>query len=204
MKTALYDKKGVFIREYKSISELANYLDLSVGNVSRSIKRNWLLRDAYYAKVFTDKYKEKIKVSNYRLGKELRCYRLVRGKLKFCKKFNNLVEASDYVKMNHRTFTRKVKKGLVIEHRKKLYKFRFVHKEDINNHIHLHDVKAPTGINYGQPKIPIKLIDKDNNEFVCESIADAVRKFNMNRLAILHVLSGRQKRTSGYKVEKIL
>ncbi len=203
MKTALYDKKGVFVREYKSISKLAKYLELNASNVSRAIKHNWLIRDAFYAKVFKDTYKEKIIVSKYKLGKELRCFRLVRGQLKFDRKFKNLTEAADFVKMNHRTFTRRIKQSKLIEHKGKSYRFRFVHKEDIENHVHNHNVTGPTGIDYGQQKVPIKLIDSKNNELIFDSVADAVRKLNMNRVAILHVLAGRQKRTFGYKVERL-
>ncbi len=204
MKTALYNKKGVFISEYKSISELARHLELRVSNVSRSIKRGWLIRDAYYAKVFTDTYKEKIPVSKYRLGKEVRCFRMVRGKFKFDSKFKNIIAAADFVKMNHRTLTRKIKKSKLVEYRNKTYLFRFIDKENLTNHVPNHEVHKATGINFGQSKVPIKLIDKDNNEIICESVADAVRKYNMNRVAILHVLAGRQKRTSGFRVKRIL
>lgn len=208
-KVAIYNKKGVFLRAYNGLAETARQLNLNKNTVSASIRKKGLLSKKYYLRKFTDIPEKRIKIEvTRRLGKEVRCFRVVRGHLKFVKRYKNLALAADFVKMHHRTFASRVKKGGVVEHRGKTYLFRYVYKEDQKNMRHHHHVRERRGKaranspKYVQPTIPIKLIDKDGNEFYFKSTMDAVRKFNMNRVAILHVLAGRQQRTFGFKVER--
>ncbi len=206
VKVALYNKRGKFIRAYESIAESARQLNVHKGTLSSAIKNKGLLSRKYHVRKFTDIPEKQINIEVHRrLGKELRCFRIVRGKLKFYRKFKNITLAAEFIRIPLKTFVDRLKRGANFERAGKTYMFRYVYKEDKTNRVHKYYTKEKARANrseYTQRSIPVKLTDKDGNEFYFNSTMDAVRKFNMNRVAILHVLAGRQQRTFGFKVEK--
>jgi hypothetical protein len=196
-----YNREGKYIRTFESCSEAARYIEGHVASLTASTKLENSYK-GYYWRFAEGKKELKIPIRQYnRGGKNIIIKKMIKGKLTLLMITQTISEASDVTGVPHSSI-RVIARSKDINKISKGYNFRFVNEEDKYN-------KRPKFDGYDWLRkrkrkrftIPVTMTDlKTGKSYNFNSINEAARELNINRIGIIHVLKGRYKTTEGYSV----